>query len=193
MQAHLSPQTETVLRRAVTLLDGHRSLLTDASLARQLMEEKQKDGWRCALVDVSDARHEEEFARRWIDALIGAGVAQASVETLADLLDAFLVRMEQGTTAGNRQEVLDRLGALVDHGSDALVAITGLDAFTAALAGSPDGTAAATALLGWLERLRATEGTAVRWALCDAAGLRSFAETHGVRTTLAGLADPAQD
>ena len=72
---------EKEIRKANKLLDSNHSLLLSAprrigksSLAKRLIEEKKRQGWKCVYIDLEETTTEEGFLRLVIEAFKENGI-----------------------------------------------------------------------------------------------------------------------
>lgn len=80
------------IRKANKLLDNHHSLLLSAprrigksSLAKRLIEEKKRQGWKCVYIDLEETTTEEGFLRLVIEAFKKNGIWKQMAEGITSI------------------------------------------------------------------------------------------------------------
>lgn len=196
---------EKELRLANRLLDKKHSLLLSAprrigksSLAKRLIEEKKKQGWKCVYIDLEETMTEEGFLRSIIDAFKNNGIWKQFTEGMSKSMAAVLDRIEKVSVGpidfniGKKEvheDLYKNLKELIKHEEDTFIVIDELTLFLSILYKSNNGTAKVSFILNWLRSLRQVSQTHVRWLFCGSVGLRNFTSAMNLGYTINDLTE----
>ena len=200
---------EKEIRLANRLLDRRHSLLLSAprrigksSLAKKLLDEKKKQGWKCVYIDLEETNTEDGFLRLVIDAFSSNGIWKHVVSDAAQRLTSVFSKIEKvsiGPLEFNfgkkeeRENLYKNLKELIHHDENTFIVIDELTLFLGILNKSEDGIEKVTYILNWLRSLRQVEKTKIRWLFCGSVGLRNFASSKNLSYTINDLTEFSLD
>ena len=200
---------EKEIRQANRLLDTNHSLLLSAprrigksSLAKRLIEEKQKDGWICVYIDLEETTTEEGFLRLLIETFRNSGIWKQPAEGMPKRLASVLDKIEKISIGpvdfniGKKEEQEDlykNLKECIKHEEDTFIVIDELTLFLGNLNRSDNGTDKIAFILNWLRSLRQVNNTKVRWLFCGSVGLRNFTSALNLGYSINDLAKLSLD
>lgn len=199
---------EKEIRKANRLLDSNHSLLLSAprrigksSLAKRLIEEKKRQGWKCAYIDLEEITTEEGFLRLIVETFKDNGIWQQFTDGVSKGLASVLGRIEQVAVGPfdfkigkNEQEDLYRdLKDLIRHDEDTFIVVDELTLFLGVLGRSDGGGDKVSFILNWLRSLRQVSRTKVRWLFCGSIGLRNFTSAMNLGFTVNDLTEFSLD
>lgn len=200
---------EKEIRQANRLLDTNHSLLLSAprrigksSLAKRLIEEKKKQGWRCVYIDLEETTTEEGFLRLVIEAFKDNGIWKQFTEEVSKGLSYLLDRIEKVSVGpvdfnvGKNEEQEDlykTLKELIRHEDDTFIVVDELTLFLGILNRSENGKDKVAFILNWLRSLRQVSGTHLRWLFCGSVGLRNFTSALNLGYTINDLTEFSLD
>ena len=193
------------LSKAHQLLNSGHSLLISAprrigksSLAKRLIADKTKQGWKCVYIDLEETTTEDGFLKLIIEHFeknhvwkqISEGMAQG-VKTLFERIKSVSIGpLELDLTSIKQEEDLYKsLKELIRHDEETLIAVDELTLFLGALLRNQDGNEKVSFILNWLRSLRQVSGTKVRWLFCSSVGLKNFTSSHNLSYTINDLRD----
>lgn len=126
---------EKEIRLANRLLDNGHSLLLSAprrigksSLAKKLIEEKRRKGWKCVYIDLEETITEDGFLRLVIDAFRKNGIWEQVSKGLASVLDK-IEKVSVGPVefgigkSGEQEDLYQGLKRLFRHDEDSFVVV----------------------------------------------------------------------
>ncbi|WP_301875033.1 AAA family ATPase [Bacteroides caecimuris] len=178
------------IRQANRLLDSGHSLLLSAprrigksSLAKRLIEEKSREGWKCVYIDLEETTTEDGFLRMVIESFYKGGIWKQITAGMSKGLASLLGSIEKVSVGPidlklNRKEeqedLYKNLKELIEHGQDTFIVVDELTLFLGILNKSDGGHEKVAFILNWLRSLRQVSKTKVRWLFCGSVGLRNF-------------------
>ncbi|MBO4985617.1 MAG: ATP-binding protein [Bacteroides sp.] len=196
---------EKEICKANRLLDRNHSLLLSAprrigksSLAKRLIEEKKRQGWKCVYIDLEETTTEDGFLRLVIEAFKKNGVWKQFAEGMSKGLTSVLDRIEKVSLGpvdfnlGKREEQEDlykNLKELIKHDEDTFIVVDELTLFLGLLNKNEKGVEKVAFILNWLRSLRQVSQTKVRWLFCGSVGLRNFTSTINLGYTINDLTE----
>ena len=196
---------EKEIRLANRLLDRRHSLLLSAprrigksSLAKKLLDEKKKQGWKCVYIDLEETNTEDGFLRLVIDAFSSNGIWKHVVSEAAQKLTSVFSKIEKVSIGPfefnfgkkeERENLYKNLKELIHHDENTFIVIDELTLFLGILNKSEDGIEKVTYILNWLRSLRQVEKTKIRWLFCGSVGLRNFASSKNLSYTINDLTE----
>lgn len=196
---------EKEIRLANRLLDRRHSLLLSAprrigksSLAKKLLDEKKKQGWKCVYIDLEETNSEDGFLRLVIDAFSSNGIWKHVVSEAAQRLTSVFSKIEKVSIGPfefnfgkkeERENLYKNLKELIHHDENTFIVIDELTLFLGILNKSEDGIEKVTYILNWLRSLRQVEKTKIRWLFCGSVGLRNFASSKNLSYTINDLTE----
>ena len=196
---------EKEIRQANRLLDQNHSLLLSAprrigksSLAKRLIEEKRKQGWKCVYIDLEETTIEEGFLRLVIEEFKNNGIWKQFAKGMSEGLALLLNRIEKVSVGPldinigkkeDQEDLYKNLKELIRHEEDTFIVIDELTLFLGTLSKSDNGTEKVAFILNWLRSLRQVSGTHVRWLFCGSVGLRNFTSAMNLGSTINDLAE----
>ena len=196
---------EKEIRLANRLLDRRHSLLLSAprrigksSLAKKLLDEKKKQGWKCVYIDLEETNTEDGFLRLVIDAFSSNGIWKHVVFDAAQRLTSVFSKIEKVSIGPfefnfgkkeERENLYKNLKELIRHDENTFIVIDELTLFLGILNKSEDGIEKVTYILNWLRSLRQVEKTKIRWLFCSSVGLRNFASSKNLSYTINDLTE----
>jgi AAA+ ATPase superfamily predicted ATPase len=196
---------EKELRQAKRLLDSKHSLILSAprrigksSLAKRLIAEKKRDGWKCVYIDLEPAKTEKGFLGLIIEAFSKSDIWQHVANDVLQKLTAILNRIEKISVgpvdirmgkAEEQENLYKNLEELINHDEDTFIVIDELTLFLGELYKTEDGPEEVTFILNWLRSLRQVSQTKVRWMFCGSVGLRNFTESKDLGYTINDLTE----
>ena len=196
---------EKEIRLANRLLDRRHSLLLSAprrigksSLAKKLLDEKKKQGWKCVYIDLEETNTEDGFLRLVIDAFSSNGIWKHVVSEAAQRLTSVFSKIEKVSIGPfefnfgkkeERENLYKNLKELIRHDENTFIVIDELTLFLGILNKSEDGIEKVTYILNWLRSLRQVEKTKIRWLFCGSVGLRNFASSKNLSYTINDLTE----
>lgn len=196
---------EKEIRLANRLLDRRHSLLLSAprrigksSLAKKLLDEKKKQGWKCVYIDLEETNTEDGFLRLVIDAFSSNGIWKHVVSEAAQRLTSVFNKIEKVSIGPfefnfgkkeERENLYKNLKELIRHDENTFIVIDELTLFLGILNKSEDGIEKVTYILNWLRSLRQVEKTKIRWLFCGSVGLRNFASSKNLSYTINDLTE----
>ena len=196
---------EKEIRLANRLLDRRHSLLLSAprrigksSLAKKLLDEKKKQGWKCVYIDLEETNTEDGFLRLVIDAFSSNGIWKHVVSDAAQKLTSVFGKIEKVSIGPfefnfgkkeERENLYKNLKELIRHDENTFIVIDELTLFLGILNKSEDGIEKVTYILNWLRSLRQVEKTKIRWLFCGSVGLRNFASSKNLSYTINDLTE----
>ena len=196
---------EKEIRLANRLLDRRHSLLLSAprrigksSLAKKLLDEKKKQGWKCVYIDLEETNTEDGFLRLVIDAFSSNGIWKHVVSEAAQKLTSVFGKIEKVSIGPfefnfgkkeERENLYKNLKELIHHDENTFIVIDELTLFLGILNKSEDGIEKVTYILNWLRSLRQVEKTKIRWLFCGSVGLRNFASSKNLSYTINDLTE----
>lgn len=196
---------EKEIRLANRLLDRRHSLLLSAprrigksSLAKKLLDEKKKQGWKCVYIDLEETNTEDGFLRLVIDAFSSNGIWKHVVSEAAQKLTSVFGKIEKVSIGPfefnfgkkeERENLYKNLKELIRHDENTFIVIDELTLFLGILNKSEDGIEKVTYILNWLRSLRQVEKTKIRWLFCGSVGLRNFASSKNLSYTINDLTE----
>lgn len=195
---------EKEIRRAKRLLDSNHSLLLSAprrigksSLAKRLIEEKKRQGWKCVYVDLEETTTENGFLRLVIGAFRENGIWKQLAEGMSKGVASVFDRLEKVTIGGvvdfnigkrdEQEDLYKNLKELIKHDEDTFIVVDELTLFLGILNKSENGAEKVAFILNWLRSLRQVSGTKVRWLFCGSVGLRNFTSAMNLGYTINDL------
>lgn len=200
---------EKEIRQANRLLDQNHSLLLSAprrigksSLAKRLIEEKRKQGWKCVYIDLEETTIEEGFLRLVIEEFKNNGIWKQFAKGMSEGLASLLNRIEKVSVGPldinigkkeDQEDLYKNLKELIRHEEDTFIVIDELTLFLGTLSKSDNGTEKVAFILNWLRSLRQVSGTHVRWLFCGSVGLRNFTSAMNLGSTINDLAEFSLD
>lgn len=200
---------EKEIRLANRLLDRRHSLLLSAprrigksSLAKKLLDEKKKQGWKCVYIDLEETNTEDGFLRLVIDAFSSNGIWKHVVSDAAQRLTSVFSKIEKVSIGPfefnfgkkeERENLYKNLKELIRHDENTFIVIDELTLFLGILNKSEDGIEKVTYILNWLRSLRQVEKTKIRWLFCGSVGLRNFASSKNLSYTINDLTEFSLD
>ena len=196
---------EKEIRLANRLLDRRHSLLLSAprrigksSLAKKLLDEKKKQGWKCVYIDLEETNTEDGFLRLVIDAFSSNGIWKHVVSDAAQRLTSVFSKIEKVSIGPfefnfgkkeERENLYKNLKELIHHDENTFIVIDELTLFLGILNKSEDGIEKVTYILNWLRSLRQVEKTKIRWLFCGSVVLRNFASSKNLSYTINDLTE----
>lgn len=193
------------IRKANRLLDSNHSLLLSAprrigksSLAKRLIEEKKKQGWKCVYIDLEETTTEEGFLHMVIEAFKKNGVWKQFAEEMSKGLASVIERIEKVSVGpvdfniGKKEEqenLYKNLKELIKHDEDTFIVVDELTLFLGILNKSKGGAEKVAFILNWLRSLRQVSQTNVRWLFCGSVGLRNFTSAMNLGYTINDLTE----
>ena len=196
---------EKEIRLANRLLDRRHSLLLSAprrigksSLAKKLLDEKKKQGWKCVYIDLEETNTEDGFLRLVIDAFSSNGIWKHVVSDAAQRLTSVFNKIEKVSIGPfefnfgkkeERENLYKNLKELIHHDENTFIVIDELTLFLGILNKSEDGIEKVTYILNWLRSLHQVEKTKIRWLFCGSVGLRNFASSKNLSYTINDLTE----
>lgn len=200
---------EKEIRQANRLLDTNHSLLLSAprrigksSLAKRLIEEKKKQGWRCVYIDLEETTTEEGFLRLVIEAFKDNGIWKQFTEEVSKGLSYLLDRIEKVSVGPvdfnvgkneDQEDLYKTLKELIRHEDDTFIVVDELTLFLGILNRSENGKDKVAFILNWLRSLRQVSGTHLRWLFCGSVGLRNFTSALNLGYTINDLTEFSLD
>lgn len=201
---------EKELRHANRLLDRNHSLLLSAprrigksSLAKRLIEEKKRQGWKCVYIDLEETTTEEGFIRLIIEAFKENGIWLRVTEGMSKGLSLVLEKIEKISIGGlvdinlrkerEQEDLYKNLKDLIQHDEDTFIVVDELTLFLGILKRSENGAAKVAFILNWLRSLRQVGQTKVRWLFCGSVGLRNFTSAMNLSFTINDLTELGLD
>ena len=200
---------EKEIRLANRLLDRRHSLLLSAprrigksSLAKKLLDEKKKQGWKCVYIDLEETNTEDGFLRLVIDAFSSNGIWKHVVSEAAQRLTSVFNKIEKVSIGPfefnfgkkeERENLYKNLKELIHHDENTFIVIDELTLFLGILNKSEDGIEKVTYILNWLRSLHQVEKTKIRWLFCGSVGLRNFASSKNLSYTINDLTEFSLD
>ena len=200
---------EKEIRLANKLLDRGHSLLLSAprrigksSLAKKLIDEKKKQGWKCVYIDLEETDTEDGFLRLVIDAFSNNEIWRQVVSDAAKGLKSIFNKIEKVSVGpvefdlGQREEkenLYKNLKELVNHEKDTFIVVDELTLFLGTLNKTRNGIEKVTYILNWLRSPRQVKGTKIRWQFCGSVGLRNFTSSKNLSYTINDLTEFSLD
>ena len=200
---------EKEIRLANKLLDRGHSLLLSAprrigksSLAKKLIDEKKKQGWKCVYIDLEETDSEDGFLRLVIDAFSNNEIWKQIVSDTAKGLKSIFNKREKVSVGpveidlGEREKkenLYKNLKELVNHEKDTFIVVNELTLFLGILNKTRNGVEKVTYILNWLRSLRQVKGTKIRWLFCGSVGLRNFTSSKNLSYTINDLTEFSLD
>ena len=200
---------EKEIRLANKLLDRGHSLLLSAprrigksSLAKKLIDEKKKQGWKCVYIDLEETDSEDGFLRLVIDAFSNNEIWKQIVSDTAKGLKSIFNKIEKVSVGpveidlGEREKkenLYKNLKELVNHEKDTFIVVDELTLFLGILNKTRNGVEKVTYILNWLRSLRQVKGTKIRWLVCGSVGLRNFTSSKNLSYTINDLTEFSLD
>ena len=200
---------EKEIRLANKLLDRGHSLLLSAprrigksSLAKKLIDEKKKQGWKCVYIDLEETDSEDGFLRLVIDAFSNNEIWKQIVSDTAKGLKSIFNKIETVSVGpveidlGAREKKVNlykNLKELVNHEKDTFIVVDELTLFVGILNKTRNGVEKVTYILNWLRSLRQVKGTKIRWLFCGSVGLRNFTSSKNLSYTINDLTEFSLD
>lgn len=200
---------EKEIRLANKLLDRGHSLLLSAprrigksSLAKKLIDEKKKQGWKCVYIDLEETDSEDGFLRLVIDAFSNNEIWKQIVSDTAKGLKSIFNKIEKVSVGpveidlGEREKkenLYKNLKELVNHEKDTFIVVDELTLFLGILNKTRNGVEKVTYILNWLRSLRQVKGTKIRWLFCGSVGLRNFTSSKNLSYTINDLTEFSLD
>lgn len=200
---------EKEIRLANKLLDRGHSLLLSAprrigksSLAKKLIDEKKKQGWKCVYIDLEETDTEDGFLRLVIDAFSNNEIWRQVVSDAAKGLKSIFNKIEKVSVGpvefdlGQREEkenLYKNLKELVNHEKDTFIVVDELTLFLGTLNKTRNGIEKVTYILNWLRSPRQVKGTKIRWLFCGSVGLRNFTSSKNLSYTINDLTEFSLD
>ena len=200
---------EKEIRLANKLLDRGHSLLLSAprrigksSLAKKLIDEKKKQGWKCVYIDLEETDSEDGFLRLVIDAFSNNEIWKQIVSDTAKGLKSIFNKIEKVSVGpveidlGEREKkenLYKNLKELVNHEKDTFIVVNELTLFLGILNKTRNGVEKVTYILNWLRSLRQVKGTKIRWLFCGSVGLRNFTSSKNLSYTINDLTEFSLD
>lgn len=196
---------EKEIRLANKLLDRGHSLLLSAprrigksSLAKKLIDEKKKQGWKCVYIDLEETDSEDGFLRLVIEAFSNNEIWKQIVSDTAKGLKSIFNKIEKVSVGpvefdlGQREEkenLYKNLKELVNHEKNTFIVVDELTLFLGILNKTRNGIEKVTYILNWLRSLRQVKGTKIRWLFCGSVGLRNFTSSKNLSYTINDLTE----
>jgi len=196
---------EKEIRNANRLLGHNHSLLLSAprhigksSLAKQLLEEKKCQGWKCVYIDLEETTTEEGFLRLVIEAFRKNGIWRQVAEEMSKGLVSLFGQIEKisiGPVDFNlhkkegQEDLYKNLKELIKHDEDTFIVVDELTLFLSILNKSEDGAEKVAFILNWFRSLRQVSQTNVRWLFCGSVGLRNFTSALNLGYTINDLTE----
>ena len=169
-----------------------------SSLAKKLLDEKKKQGWKCVYIDLEETNTEDGFLRLVIDAFSSNGIWKHVVSDAAQRLTSVFSKIEKVSIGPfefnfgkkeERENLYKNLKELIRHDENTFIVIDELTLFLGILNKSEDGIEKVTYILNWLRSLRQVEKTKIRWLFCGSVGLRNFASSKNLSYTINDLTE----
>lgn len=193
------------LERANQYLNSGHSLLLSAprrigksSLAKRLIADKKKEGWKCVYVDLEQTVTEEGFLSLIIESFernqVWRQIAEGVVQGVTTLLERVHnisigpIGIDLSTPEKN-EDLYKTLKDLIRHNEDTLIVVDELTLFLGTLLRSQDGREKVSYILNWFRSLRQVSGTKVRWLFCGSVGLKNFTASLDLSYTVNDLLD----
>ena len=196
---------EKEIRLANKLLDRGHSLLLSAprrigksSLAKKLIDEKKKQGWKCVYIDLEETDSEDGFLRLVIEAFSNNEIWKQIVSDTAKGLKSIFNKIEKVSVGpvefdlGQREEkenLYKNLKELVNHEKNTFIVVDELTLFLGILNKTRNGIEKVTYILNWLRSLRQVKGTKIRWLFCGSVGLRNLTSSKNLSYTINDLTE----
>ncbi len=196
---------EKEIRKANRLLDNNHSLLLSAprrigksSLAKRLIEEKKRQGWKCVYIDLEETTTEEGFLRLVIEAFRKNGIWRQVAEGMSKGLVLLFEQIEKisiGPVDFNlhkkeeQEDLYKNLKELIKHDEDTFIVVDELTLFLSMLNKSENGAEKVAFILNWFRSLRQVSRTNVRWLFCGSVGLRNFTSALNLGYTINDLTE----
>ena len=200
---------EKELRIANRLLDRGHSLLLSAprrigksSLAKRLIEDKKRQGWKCVYIDLEQVTTEEGFLRLVIENFekqqvwkqIADGMAQSARSVFDRIHKISIGPVGIDLSSQEKKEDLYKsLNSLIRHNEDTFIVVDELTLFLGVLLRSHSGEEKVSFILNWLRSIRQESGTQVRWLFCGSVGLKNFTSSLNLSFTINDLTDFSLD
>ena len=200
---------EKEIRLANKLLDRGHSLLLSAprrigksSLAKKLIDEKKKQGWKCVYIDLEETDSEDGFLRLVIDAFSNNEIWKQIVSDTAKGLKSIFNKIEKVSVGpveidlGEREKkenLYKNLKELVNHEKDTFIVVDELTLFLGILNKTRNGVEKVTYILNWLRSLRQEKKKKIRWLFCGSVGLRNFTSSKNLSYTINDLTEFSLD
>ncbi len=196
---------EKEIRKANRLLDNNHSLLLSAPrrigksfLAKRLIEEKKRQGWKCVYIDLEETTTEEGFLRLVIEAFRKNGIWRQVAEGMSKGLALLFEQIEKisiGPVDFNlhkkeeQEDLYKNLKELIKHDEDTFIVVDELTLFLSMLNKSENGAEKVAFILNWFRSLRQVSRTNVRWLFCGSVGLRNFTSALNLGYTINDLTE----
>lgn len=196
---------EKEIRNANRLLDTRHSLLLSAprrigksSLAKRLIEEKKRQGWKCVYLDLEEVTTEDGFLCLVIEAFRENGIWKQLTEGMSKGLTSILDRIEKVSIGPidlglakkeEKEDLYKNLKELIRHDVDTFIVVDELTLFLGVLNRSNNGAEKVSFILNWLRSLRQVSKTSVRWLFCGSVGLRNFTSSMNLGYTINDLTE----
>lgn len=169
-----------------------------SSLAKQLLEEKKCQGWKCVYIDLEETTTEEGFLRLVIEAFRKNGIWRQVAEEMSKGLVSLFGQIEKisiGPVDFNlhkkegQEDLYKNLKELIKHDEDTFIVVDELTLFLSILNKSEDGAEKVAFILNWFRSLRQVSQTNVRWLFCGSVGLRNFTSALNLGYTINDLTE----
>ena len=193
------------LENANRLLDSGHSLLLSAprrigksSLAKRVIADKTKQGWKCVYIDLEQTATEDGFLSLIIESFEKNQVWKHITDGMFQSLKAFLERIHKISigpvgidlsSVEKKEDLYKALQSLISHDEDTFIVVDELTLFLGTLLKSQDGEQKVAFILNWLRSLRQVSGTKVRWLFCGSVGLKNFTSSLNLSYTINDLTD----
>lgn len=186
-------------------LNTKQSLLLSAprrigksSLAKRLLDDKEKEGWKCVYIDLEGIATKESFLKKLTESFEQADLwskTKDKVRNYGEMLAASIkeieikgVKIDLNNDEMN-QSVFNRLSEAFDHNTDTLIVIDELPLFLGKLIADGKKLRDVEFLLNWFRSIRQNEASNIRWIFCGSVGLRNFTIHYGLSHTINDLID----
>ena len=200
---------EKELRSANRLLDSGHSLLLSAprrigksSLAKRVIDDKQRQGWKCVYIDLEQTTTEEGFLRLVIEHFSQNQIWKQIAEGMSQGIKALLDRVQKVSIGSigidlakpeHQEDLYKILYEALRHDEDCFIVVDELTLFLGSLLKSENGEKKVSFILNWLRSLRQVRSTKVRWLFCGSVGLKNFTSSLNLSYTINDLTDFSLD
>jgi hypothetical protein len=200
---------EKEIKQANRLLESNHSLLLSAprrigksSLAKRLIEEKKRVGWKCVYIDLEQTTTEEGFIRLVIEAFSENNIWKQVTDGVSKGISTLLDRIQKVSVgpfdinlskADDQEDLYKDLKELICHDEDTFIVVDELTLFLGVLYKSSNGPEKVSFILNWLRSLRQVSKTKVRWLFCGSVGLRNFTSNLELGYTINDLTEFSLD
>jgi hypothetical protein len=200
---------EKEIKQANRLLESNHSLLLSAprrigksSLAKRLIEEKKRVGWKCVYIDLEQTTTEEGFIRLVIEAFSENNIWKQVTDGVSKGISTLLDRIQKVSVgpfdinlskADDQEDLYKDLKELICHDEDTFIVVDELTLFLGVLYKSSNGPEKVSFIMKWLRSLRQVSKTKVRWLFCGSVGLRNFTNNLELGYTINDLTEFSLD